>query len=464
MRPLTRRSLLRGAGGVALGLPWLEATARAQGAGGPAKRLVVVMHPQGIVPGQWAPASVGPLGELSPILAPLARHSERLLVLSGIDNLVRAEQRRGNAHNPAGRSLMTCTLFTGSLNEDGSVRPGSEQVDNGPAAGPSFEQRIAESQPTTRLSRLDLKVPNDSLGENQCFWAARGVPVDAEGDPRAAFDRLFSNSFGNREGRTPSRAELLRSHRGSVLGAVRESFGDLSRRLAPEDRVRLQAHAERVEALERRLQRQQAEPGRECGPPNLSLSPDYSARREAHLPESSAAMIDIIAMAFACDLTRVATLQFAEYHDPRFEFLGRRYPTEGYANWHEMVHSGLNEPAARRDLLAGFVVYMTQLAKLLDALASVPEGNGSLLDNTLVVSVSEFGNGGAHSTRSLPVVLAGNLAGQLSTGRHLRFEGRTTGDLFTTLLNLFGLPDSHFGLRRGRDGSLLTRGPLALGL
>lgn len=155
-------------------------------------------------------------------------------------------------------------------------------------------------------------------------------------------------------------------------------------------------------------------------------------------------------LALSCDLTRVVTIQYTNYHGPTFDWLGLGLT----GNWHERVHMhGGNNPDG---MARAFQWYSQEVAFLLAQLDSVSEGTGTLLDHTLVLWLSEFGDGGAHDTRNLPVLLAGGLGGRLKTGRHLAFANRSHNDLHTTILNLFGGTDTTFG----HPGAEFNKGPL----
>jgi hypothetical protein len=199
-----------------------------------------------------------------------------------------------------------------------------------------------------------------------------------------------------------------------------------------------------------------------CAPHAQQLPAGYDFRSNANDYVSAPAQIDNLVLALACDLTRVGTLQFTDYHAPTFPWLDIDVPG-AWSNWHDMVHSGQSDPASRATMVAAQQWYAAQFAYLLERMDAVVEADGNtLLDNSLVLWISEFGNGGAHDTRNLPVVLAGGLGGRVRTGRHLDMSGRTTGDLFTTLLQLYGYDDASFGLQRRANGDALVTGALDL--
>jgi hypothetical protein len=224
--------------------------------------------------------------------------------------------------------------------------------------------------------------------------------------------------------------------------------------LAAEDRTRLEQHVARIDELDRTLATRPSGlmPAAGCRKVDPMLPASYRASDEAQENLGSRAQIQNAVLALACDLTRVVTIQYTDYHGPTFDWLG--LPLTG--NWHDRVHShGGDNPEA---MASAFEWYGAECAFLLSQLGSVNEGSGTLLDNTLVLWLSEFGDGGTHDTRNLPVVLAGGLGGRLKTGRHLAFGGRSHNDLHTTILNLFGGSDQSFGYA----GAEFNQGPLPI--
>jgi hypothetical protein len=434
---ITRRTLLRGAGGVTLALPFLEATARAQ----VPQRLVVFVHGQGTILNRWKPAQVGDTFDLPQLLAPLAPYKAKLNVWSGINNNVR-QKMGGNGHNAPGRSLMSANVFS---------QPGNEAS---ASAGPSMEQVLASRiQGNTRYKTVDLRVGGDGVGEYQMFFSAPGVPVSGDGDPKAAFARLTRDlTVPGTAPPPPNAAARLRANRATVMDAVNQSFKRVSTIVGAEDRARLDQHAARLIELNRTLAAMPSAPppGMGCRKVDPMLPSSYRASDGAQENLGSRAQIQNAVLALSCDLTRVVTIQYTNYHGPTFDWLNLGLT----GNWHDRVHAhgGDNLEGMAR----AFQWYTDEMAFLLAQLESVQEGNGTMLDNTLVLWLSEFGDGGAHDTRNLPVVLAGGLGGKLKTGRHLAFNGRSHNDLFTTILNLFGGTDRSFGLA----GAEFNQGPL----
>ena len=461
---------MRGAGGAALGLPFLQVMGkgRAQPSSLP-QRLVIVMTGQGISITDWVPpGGTGGLSTLPYVLEPLAAHRDRVVVVSGLDNRVRQQlEVGGGGHAPAARTLFTCWPYAEVMNSDGTVPSISEQYARGYAGreirgapwGPSIDQIVASRVGReTRLSSLHLRVGGAYVEDNELFFAGSEGRVSAVGGehrPAQVLSQLTGYADTGEPPPTPDQAGRLRARRSSVLDAVSSDFARLEARLGAADRARLEAHAEFVRDLEHKLG-VGVGGGAGCSPHTWNAPGGYNSNHNwDHF--TSPAMMDNAALALACDLTRVVTVQFTATHSPTFPFLDVPVPG-GWANWHEMVHG--NSPGDLSTRHQVFRWYAEQVAYLIERLGSIAEGGGSLLDNTLVVWMSEFGNGAIHSTENIPVILAGNVANRLRTGRHVAYRGRATNDLFTSILHLFGFDDDGFGLRFGGNGSRLSNGPL----
>lgn len=438
-KSFNRRTLLRGAGGAALALPFLELTAgraRAQTAAAP-KRLVIYMHGEGNLVNLWKPsvASGAALpAQLPPMLSAISAYKSKLNLLYPIDNVV-APMMPGNDHNRAGRSLLTCNVFTGG--------------ETSAAAGPSIDQVIKQK---LGLKSLELRVgdPNE-VGEYQMLFSAAGQAVTGENNPQKIFDRLFSTLPAG-GGTTPpppaalTPAQRLAAKRKDVMGLVRENFTALRNQAGAADRQRLDAHAQRVQELQAEVVTATTPvpttgPTLMCSKPTLDTGVNHPARNKAQMQNA--------AMAMACNLAQVVTIQDTRYDTQPFEWLGLSFP----GGWHGSVHD--RTPMAM--LEKGFAWYASAFKDLLDAMSAVDEGNGTtLLDNSLVVWITEFGDGAVHDTKGIPVVLAGGLGGTLKTDRYLQFAAGTasTNKLFVTIMKMFGLPDTSFGVGPLASGTL----------
>ncbi len=429
---LTRRNVLRGSAGIAVALPFLESLPSARAADSEAPlRYLGFMHPQGTLVGEWTPTETGSDYTLPAILSPLESVRDSVVVVSGVDNPAAGLHVASNGHVSSGRSIFT------------AAGP-SPISDFAPFAdGPSIDQVIAEriAAPTPYRS-LQFGIGGSDVGEYQALYAGPGDPVPLDHDPASIFDLLFTD-FQVGEPPTPSAAQRLRARRQSVLDAVRDNFTSLQNRVSASDRIRLEAHADKIRQLEQQVGGT-GDATLSCEIPQLEIPAGYDSRNDSQDDISSRLLTDLMVMAIACDLTRVGTLQYTNYHGPRYEWLGQAIPGP-YDQWHAMVHDipNANDLTAAR---AVFTWYMEELAYLVDQLSQLADAGGTtLLDNMIVYSVSELGDGASHATNRLPVVLAGGACGQLETGRHVRADGGRIGELYVSFLNMFGAPDTSFG-------------------
>lgn len=450
-----RRAFLKGAGGVSVGLPLLEwgASARAQTA--PTRVVfVTVGHSFEVSRGvdSWLPK--GDWAALSPLLEPLAAHKDRLLLLSGIDNMVSTAQMvPSNGHNFTSRSFLTYMPSRTALDASGNLLPSPpECAASTLAGGPSIDYVLADA---LKVENLNLRV-GDYPVEHCRSYRVDGTLDAGNPSPQGAFERLFGASAPAMS-LTPE--QRLRQRRGSVLDAVKTNFDSTLARVGRDDRVRLERHASHIRQLEEKLARTTQ---LVCAQPKLTITKplpsNFNASAEGKFDDVvAAAHIDLVATAFACQATRVAHIHFSNYHAATFPFLngGLDYIVAG---WHATVHLDAGTDEQRLKAMRWFPQVV---ADLLTRLQGTPEGAGTLLDNTLVVFMSSLRQG--HATDDLPVLLAGNLAGALRTGRHVHYApARTTGDLFTTLLQTMGVPAKSFGWDRGvaKNGRPFNSGPL----
>ena len=449
----TRRNFLKGAGGISVGLPFLPSltkSAKADCSEGH-QRLVMLFQPQGMIMEEWHPTGTGSDFQLSPILSPLESVRDDIVVISGLDNQNPHAFGNSYGHPGASKSMFTGMPLSCNMTADGSILPESQQPSEPDpfigAGGPSIDQVIA--------SRLAAPTPYESLGfaigatdyyeAVAAYYTARDEVLGLEPDPRVAFDRLFADF----EPGEPTALQRLRAARGSVLDQVAGSYEAVANRLSHEDRIRLEAHAEKIRELETRLGHG-AGGGQGCALPDFSLPGDYDPHHSDFDDVGGRAQIDNAVMALACDMTRVTSIQYTHGQNNRFPWLGHPFPFQ-FEGWHGIFHivpdgpTGRDDPVVRPAMLDVFRWYAEMFRYLVERLAETPDGNGSLLDSTLVVWACELGDGAGHNSMDIPVVLAGNLCGAIETGRHLEYYGRSTNDLLVSILNAFGYDDQRYG-------------------
>jgi hypothetical protein len=424
MRRLSRRSVLRGAAGVALGLPFLEVM-QAEGAPAAApKRLVVFFTNNGTIKSAWKPTGGERDFVLGPILAPLEPFRSELVVLSGMD----AESSyhgpgSDDPHMPGMAHMLTGTEMITDANGDATL-----------GGGISVDQHVARSLGApTRFEWLGFGVQAReyrSNAWNSMSYRGAGQPVEPEDDPVAAFDRVFAADATD-----TAQRDAQRALRRSILDTVGADLVSLQGRLGREDRARLDQHLDSIRSLERSI-------GTTVGQCQVPPAPDpVAGSLYAHdkAPALFQVQTDLLVHALACDVTRVATLQWREAlgSDSTFVWLGQDEPH------HEISH---RTDGAGIDLLVDCNVWFAeQLAYLLESLRAVPDGDGTLLDHTLVLWCNELSDGAAHSRRDLSWLLAGRCGGALETGRFLEHQGDAHNDLLVSICNLMDVPATTFG-------------------
>lgn len=439
---LSRRRLLQyfGASSMLPLLPPLEA--RAQSATVP-KRLVVFYSSGGTVREQWLPTMINGTLTLGPILAPLESHKSQLLVVDGL----------GYYSSPGGFADGHYGVLPASLT--GSV-PVVVDSSNGTtqATGISIDQAIANAigaQNPVRSLQLGVGVEMLAPDLDTLSYAGDRRPLRPQNDPFATYQRIFGGVMPLVPG--AQAAQQLVKDRKSVLDFVTFDLGRLKSVLGTSDRSKLDAHLEGVRQLENALAA--APPPSSCGKPSLGTAVDVNAND--NIPALSKASIDMLVAALACDLTRVATLQHGRagalhrhtWLGPDFSFAN----SDGTTGVHGLAHANGN-PGPRQLLARCNTWYAGQVAYLMDRLKSVPEGNGTLADNTLVLWMNEFGNGGAHDKTQIPYVLLGSLGGHFKTGQLVSFPGKPHNALLVSLGQAFGLPLTSFGAPAFNWGAL----------
>ncbi len=430
MKPLNRRTLLRGVG-ASVALPWLEAFGQAAGL---PRRLIIVFTPCGTIADQFIPTGTLNNFTFPRILKPLEPFRSKLLVLDGVDNESSKNGPGNTAHvRGMGHLLTGIELVNGP----------SGKIDDGSVGGPSVDQYIASRlKAGTRFESLEFAVgdheTNDPIA-NRMSYKAPFQPAHPETDPMRMFDRLFGSVSSD-----PTVAQRLVAKRKLIFDRVNADFSDLRGTVGAEDRKRLDAHAESLVEFERRSLAGQ---GARC----ISPTPPGSSK---DFRELGRAMMDLLHRALACDLTRVATLQWSTAQS------GARFPWLGFSEYHHSLsHAGDSDAVAREKLIKINEWYAQQFAYLLGKLDSTPEGAGTMLDNTTVIWMNELSRGNNHSRSDVPIVMAGGLGGKFKMGRFVQFPATTPvfhNDFLLSLIHAMGLPATTFG------NPAYCRGPLSV--
>ncbi len=439
-RAVSRRTVLRAASGAVLSLPLLPSLrARAQETEFP-KRFITMYTPNGVIHDGWWPTNVASETEfeLSQSHAPLLSYKDRLLILGGLEMKVAAMGPGGPHQRGIG------ALFTNMQLGEGAFVDGCGRT-AGWATGISIDQRIAAQIGTaTPIGSLQLGVratENDVQG--RISYAGAGMPLPPMNDPLELYKRVFEGFSPPLTTPDEDAAKALLMQRKSVLDAVTAEFSALTPRLSAQDRQTLDAHLTLVRDVERRLAIGLGDCMKPLAPPALNPV------NETDMPQIAELELDLLALAFACDLTRVASFQISTA-------LNRiRYPwVDSVGEGHALSHTGVSDVDAKAQLLRRQAWHASLIARLFDHLATIPEGDGTALDNTLLFWGNEVSMGTTHNHDNMPLIVAGG-GWAFRTGRALTYAGNSHADLLVSLLNAMGVDQATFG-----DGNFCT-GPLA---
>ncbi len=432
-RSLPRRTFLRGVG-VALGLPFLDAmvpafTATAKAAGAPLRRLGFVYVPHGVIMDQWTPAKEGAGFEFTPILKPLEALRDSLVVVS---NLARPEAGFETQHAGAAASWLA-----------GTPPKRTE--------GPDFQVGVTIDQVVARAIGQDTTFPSLEVATedftgligacspgyacayvNSLNWQTPTTPLPMEINPRVVFERMFG-----RAGTKAQRLARMQKDR-SILDFISDDLADLHTMLGPRDRARLSEYLDDVREIERRIERAEKQTG------ELTI-PDAPIGVPDSFEDHVGLMFDLLALAWQADLTRVFTFMMAR------EFSQRTYPQIGVSEPHHTIshHGNIPERIAEHARVNAY--HAGLFAKFLERLRALPDGDGTVLDRSLLVYGSGMSNGNGHTPYPLPHIVAGGAAGGVKGNRHLVApEHSPNANLMLSVADKFGLQLDRFGVSTGR--------------
>ena len=394
------------------------------------KRMAFVYVPNGANMADWTPKTVGTDFELPPILEPLKKNQKDLLVLSGLAQ----DMGRPHGDGAGDHARASATFLTGCK---ARKTPGAD-IKVGVSVDQVAAQKIGDR---TRLASLELGTDKARLAGNcdsgyscaysyNISWKGEATPMPPEVDPRQVFDRLFGN--GNAGEMDEARIKRDR-YRKSVLDFAMEDARRLKSDLGSTDRRKLDEYFTAVRELEQRIEKANR---------FAAELPDFE--RPTGIPKSYEdhlrLQFDLLALAFQTDTTRISSFIMA--HDGS----NRQYPFIGVRDGHHDLshHGGDEEKKEKIAKINRF--HATQFAYFIDKLKSIKEGEGSLLDNCMIVYGSGLGDGNRHNHDNLPVLLAGRGGGTIQSGRHIQFERETPmTNLFLTMLDRVGAPTERLG-------------------
>ena len=433
---ISRRTVLKGSG-VTLALPFLGAmvpasTALAQTAAMPKPRFVGCFVPHGMAPGYWVPSTEGPLAAVLPFnFKPLEPFRDRTVIMSGLHSR--------SAEPPPGATGADHWVAAAFLCADKPKKTAGADV----RAGTTIDQMIAGKigrdnlMPSMQLAVEDPGANSSNCGEgysctytNTISWSSPTQPLPMELNPQVVFERMFG------DGGTPAQRAARRKRDGSILDSLTGSLSRLRNESGAADRARLDDYAQNVREIERRLQI--AMKASTVAPEDMSVPVGVPQTFDEHIK----LQFDLLALAFQGDITRVGTLLFAR------DLTGRTYPASAAPTlgFHGGSHHG-EDPKKIDELSKINQYHVKMLAHLVDRMANTPDGDGSLLDHSLVLYGSNMGNSNQHVHFDVPHVLIGGLNGKLEGGRHLAYPTRAvpTGNLLLTLLDKYDIHQNSIG-------------------
>ncbi len=434
---ISRRTVLRGVG-TAISLPLLEAmlpsrAAVAAGASEAPLRMLYLMVPNGIHMPAWTPSGDGSKFELAPSMKPLEKFREHLSVFTGLTlDGARDHGDGGGDHARSGASFLTGAH---PRKTDGA------DIKNGVSVDQVAATAIGHK---TRFASLELGLEGSSQSGNcdsgyscayssNLAWRNESSPLAKEMDPSAVFDRLFGTADKVSNG---AQRSAKAARRKSILDFALEDANQLKRRLGMADQRKLDEYLYAVRDVENRMARTDKLSVGEDGLPNYTRPAGVPRVWEEHCK----LMMDMIALAVRTDSTRILTFMLAN------EGSNRGYPEIGAPeSHHDLSHHGKSEEKQTK-LQKINEFHMHQFAYLAEQLASVPEGNGNLLQNCMIIYGSGISDGDRHNHDDLPIIMLGNAGGRIKKPGHHKFPQNTPlCNLYLWMLHQVGVKADRFG-------------------
>ncbi len=445
---LNRRTFLRGLG-TSMALPLLDAMtpARALAAGAQTDpvRMAYLFVPNGMHMPDWTPSEDGAHFSLPKILKTMEPVKRDLTVLTGLTN----DKGRGNGDGPGDHARSAGVFLTGvqPLKSEGAEIRAGVSVDQVAAQAIGHETRFASLELGTEKGRQSGKCDSGYACSysNNISWRDATTPMTKETNPRLVFERLFGNDNENEKSESALRRRRFKN---SILDFVLEDAKRLSNKVGTKDRVKLDEYLTAVREIELRLER--AEKDSKERPEYLA---DYDKPEgiPSSYEEHIRLMGDMMVLAFQTDATRIATFMLAnEGSNKSYRFIG---VNEGH---HSLSHHQ-NDPVKLGKISDINEFHARQVSYILQRLKSIPEGNGSLLDNCMILYGAGISDGNRHNNENLPIVMAGKAGGAIRPGRHLRYHFETPmSNLYLSMLERVGVQRDRFGDSTGHLKGLFS--------
>lgn len=434
---VNRRTFLRGTGAI-MSLPLLEAmrmpsaAAKSPSAQRPV-RMAWVFFPNGTLPGQWLPEKPGSDWDITSSLEPLAAHKKDFSVFTGL-----AQHNAYSLGDGAGDHARSASAF---LTGAHPVKTDGANIHVGKSADQVAADRIGRA---TRLPSLELGTEaGRNAGacdsgyscaySNNISWRTPSQPMAKEINPRLAFERLFGNG-------ADSHARKQRMfYRKSILDMVSSEASQLKKTLGQTDRRKLDEYFSSVRSVERRIEHLRTTPHK--APPDFTVPEEIPEETREHIR----LMFDIMVLAFQTDVTRISTFMLAN------EGSNRTYPTVGVNDGHHSLSHHQNDEEKMAKIAKIDKYFVGEFAYFLKRMKETPDGQSTLLDNSLLLYGGAIGSGNRHNHDKLPILMAGRGGGQVKTGEHFHFKEETPlNNLFLTMLDVAGTEVTELGDATGK--------------
>lgn len=441
MPQLSRRTLLKGVG-ASLALPIMDAMVPNVAWAAPEQlaqnRMAFVFFPNGAIMRDWTPKEEGTDYELPKTLQPLKSHKKDLLVMSGLAHV----KARANGDGGGDHARCTATYLTGvqAKKTDGADIRLGQSIDQLAADQIGNQTKLPSLELGTEAGRQAGKCDSgySCAYTSNISWKSEKTPMAKEINPKETFERLFGNATEDSKAR--AKRDFFRQ---SILDFVAEDSSKLKTKLGTNDRQKLDEYFTSVREIEQRIERT-ADASKRSIPP---------MERPAGVPKDWAEhvrlMYDLMVVAFQTDTTRISTFMLANAGS------NRSYKEIGVAEGHHQLSHHRNEDEPMNKIQKIDEYSAQQFAYFLDRLASIKEGDRTLLDNSMVIYGSALSDANRHQHDDLPIVLAGGGAGTITGGRHVRYTEETPmTNLYLSMLDRMNVKAEHFGDSTGRIDNL----------
>ena len=428
-KSLSRRTFLTGAG-VAISLPFLDAMIPALSAqsGKSTPRLGFIYVANGVIQNQFKPSTTGHGFELPPTLKPLTAVKDQISVISGLAHLQADTFGDGTGDHPRASAAWLTGVHAYDRTQPGVEVRLATTADQIAANVIGKNSRVASLELTVDFPTQGACDSGDCFYVNTVSWRNATTPNPAETHPRVVFERLFGS------GGSAAQRQAMAKERGSILDSVIAEAGSLSKTIGKGDQSKLNEYLDSVREIESRIQKTESHA---AGSMQL---PDRPVDVPDSFDEYTKMMLDLVALGYQADVTRVFSMIFAR------ELSSRTFASIGVGEQHHAVSHHRNDPdlIVKKSKIDTYHVQL--LAYFLNRLKSTPDGDGSLLDHSLILYGGGMGDGNLHRHFDLPCLLAGNLGGKLKTGYHLQYPDNTPmTNLLVTLLDKAGAPVDKLG-------------------